>query len=304
MFDICQICREKIPEPSHFWKTHKIKEKTYFETYFPQFNLLTGKKIQFKSRNSYFFNDFDDKNELRNYLSTLSSVDLTEYCKYWLQKRLVLKEELFVPSQVELRTLVAPTLVTFLKVLPDFYDYCEEIGYKPRFKLNKTIKKTNSLPPGFKIFCDTREQKMAKLQLPFEIKKLDTGDYTSNLNPNVFIERKSLPDLISSLSGGYERICREIERGQENGSYLIFLVESSLSDFLSFNHLPWISKKIKASPEFISHRIRELIQKYNNIQFLFVNGRTEITRCIQLLLTVDILTHETDLQYLYDIKAL
>ena len=48
---------------------------------------------------------------------------------------------------------------------------------------------------------------------------------------------------------------------KKNG-YMVILVEDSLQNALNFKYLPYISKRIRATPEFIFHRIRNLIQKY------------------------------------------
>jgi len=106
------------------------------------------------------------------------------------------------------------------------------------------------------------------------------------------------------MSGGYERFVKEIERSQEQNAYLIILVEESLQNALSFKYLPYISKKIKATPEFIFHRARGLIQKYPRIQFLFVNGRKESSRIIELIFTSQCVHEKIDLQLAYDNKIL
>ena len=97
---------------------------------------------------------------------------------------------------------------------------------------------------------------------------LKFGDYafsSSTATCNCYIERKSLADLIGTMSGGYERFIKEIKRAEESKAYLVILVEDSLQNALSFKYLPYISKKIKATPEFIFHRVRDIIQKYGDL---------------------------------------
>ena len=106
------------------------------------------------------------------------------------------------------------------------------------------------------------------------------------------------------MSGGYERFIKEIERAQDADAYLVVLVEDSLTHAMSFPYLPHISKKIKATPEFIFHRVRNLIQKYPHIQFLFVNGRVEASRVIERIFTCGCAYKKVDLQYAYDLKIL
>ena len=106
------------------------------------------------------------------------------------------------------------------------------------------------------------------------------------------------------MSAGYERFNNEIKRATENEAYLIVLVEETLSKATSFQFLPYISKKIKATPEFIFHRVRALIQKYPNIQFLFVNGRKESSRVMERIFTSGCVHRQADLQLAYDLKKL
>ena len=116
--------------------------------------------------------------------------------------------------------------------------------------------------------------------------------------------RKSLPDFIGTMSAGYERFNNEIERAVEEEAYLVVLVEETLARASSFQFLPYISKKIKATPEFIFHRVRSLIQKYPNVQFLFVNGRKESSRVMEKIFTSECVFKQIDLQLAYDLKKL
>lgn len=77
-----------------------------------------------------------------------------------------------------------------------------------------------------------------------------------------------------------------------------------MQNALSFQYLPHISKKIKATPEFIFHNVRSLIQDYNNLQFLFVDGREEIKRTIEAILASKCFYKKVDLQLAYDLKIL
>jgi len=106
------------------------------------------------------------------------------------------------------------------------------------------------------------------------------------------------------MSGGYNRFINELERAKENNAYLIVLVEETLTNALSFQYLPHISKKIRATPEFIFHRVRSLIQEYPNIQFLFADGRKESSRIVELIFTCGCCYKNIDLQLAYETKAL
>lgn len=66
---------------------------------------------------------------------------------------------------------------------------------------------------GFTIIVDTREQTPWAFSEPTIRATLKTGDYSAQgLEDVVAIERKSLPDLVSSLTWGRQRFMREVER--------------------------------------------------------------------------------------------
>ena len=72
------------------------------------------------------------------------------------------------------------------------------------------------------------------------------GDYTiEREEQKVNVERKSQNDLIGTMSTGYERFCREIERAQKEDKYIVVLVEvnfrklnkKKLTKILDFFHI-------------------------------------------------------------------
>ena len=134
------------------------------------------------------------------------------------------------------------------------------------------------------------------------------GDYCLNdreKTGNCYIERKSVPDLIGTLSSGLERFEKEIERAAEEDAYLVILVERKLEECLAFNRLPYVYKKnTRVTPDFIFHNIRSLLQKFPHIQFLFVDGRKECVRIVKKLLLTKILRVKFDLQLAYDLKLI
>ena len=124
------------------------------------------------------------------------------------------------------------------------------------------------------------------------------------MSANTYIERKSITDFIGTMSGGYEWFKREVERAAEDEANLIDLVEENLNNCLGFKFLPYVSKKIKATPEFIFHNVRELTQSYNNLHFLFVKGRLEASRVTEKLFLHGGKYNKIDLQLAYDLRKL
>lgn len=285
-----------------------LNKEKYYHKYYPKTDLFTGEVINFKSKEQYLNSDFNDKNNMKKWLKEQSVEKAKEYCKELLIKRRKEKNLIYSPSQVELRTIMSPSIVFYNKIFKDYYDLCSEVGLENKFIHPDNISNQfkNKLSLKDIIYIDTREQSWLKFDIPFEIKTLSYGDYGfNNDNCNCYIERKSLSDFISTLSSGnFNRFKNEIEKAKKDGAYLIIIVEDKLSNALSFQYLPHISKKIKATPEFIFHNVRSLIQEYSNIQFLFVDGRKEMKRVIETIFASNCFYKKIDLQLAYDLKKL
>lgn len=285
-----------------------LNKEKYYHQYYPRKDLLTGEIINFKTKEQYFNSDFNDKNNMKKWLKEQPIEISQEYCRKLLIKRKEDKNLTYAPTQVELRTIMAPSIVFYNKIFKNYYDLCSSIGLENKFIHPDLIEDhfKNKLSHKDIIYVDTREQSWLKFNIPFEIKTLAFGDYTcSNNNCGCFIERKSLSDFISTLSvKNIDRFKNEIEKARKNNSYIIVMVEELLSNALSFQYLPHISKKIKATPEYIFHNVRELLQAYDNLQFLFVDGRKEMTRLIEVVFASKCFYKKIDLQLAYDMKVL
>jgi hypothetical protein len=285
-----------------------LNKEKYYHTYYPRRDLLTGDTINFKTKEQYLNSDFNDKNNLKKWLKQQTIEKAQEYCRGLLVKRRNDKNLIYAPSQIELRTIMSPSIIFYNKIFDDYYELCSDIGLENKFIHPSIITNQfkNKLNSKNTIYVDTREQNWLKFDIPFEIKTLPFGDYTANNdNCNCYIERKSLSDFISTLSvKNFDRFKNEIEKAHVNNSYLIVIVEEKLSNALSFQYLPHISKKIKATPEYIFHNVRQLMQEYSNLQFLFVDGRTEMKSSIEAILSSNCFYKKVDLQLAYDMKLL
>jgi hypothetical protein len=289
-------------------KGYGLNKVKYYQKYYERRDLLTNELINFKTKEQYLNSDFNDKNNMKKWLKNQPIQQAQDYCKELLIKRKQNKKLIYSPTQVELRTIMAPSILFYNKIFEDYYSLCSCIGLENKFIHPKNISNQfkNKLTTKDTIYIDTREQSWLKFNVPFEIKTLSFGDYScSNDNCSCFIERKSLSDFISTLSiKNYDRFKNEIEKAKKNNAYVIVMVEESLTNALSFQYLPHISKKIKATPEYIFHNVRELLQNYDNLQFLFVDGRSEMTRLIESIFASKCFYKKIDLQLAYDIKIL
>ena len=289
-------------------KGYGLNKVKYYQKYFERRDLLTNELINFKTKEQYLNSDFNDKNNMKKWLKVQAPEKAQKYCKELLIKRKEVKNLTYSPTQVELRTIMAPSIIFYNTIFKDYYDICSSIGLENKFIHPNLVEDhfKNKLTNKDTIYVDTREQSWLKFDIFFEIKTLGFGDYAcSNDNCGCFIERKSLSDFISTLSvKNFDRFKNEIEKAKKNNSYIIVMVEEKLTSALSFQYLPHISKKIKATPEYIFHNVRELLQTYDNLQFLFVDGRGEMTRIIESIFASNCFYKKIDLQLAYDMKLL
>ncbi len=302
MDNICKICEKEIDGRAHFWKNHRVKESDYYQKFYESKDLLTGELIPFKSPEQYLTSDFIDKNNLKKYLEKVSKKESILYCKNWLNNRKESKGYIYSPSHFELRTLCYPSIKFFHSFYGNnsYENLCKEIGLINRYDYNQELKYTNIEP---EILIDTREQSVLNIKCNKEIIKLNFGDYTAKNNPfNIFVERKSIQDFLGTLSSGFDRLCKEIQRAKDKNSYIIILLESKISNLFGFKHLGYIHTE--ASADYILHRSRELLLKFENVQICCVDGRVKASEFIVNLFKMENNPRTIDWQYAVDCKKI
>lgn len=310
---VCKVCNKTFQTNrqlhSHV-KVHSLRIVEYYQKHYPRHDIYNKEIIKFKTREQYFSTDFNSRNNLRLWLKDRPEDEVVEYCKSFLLKRKEKKKLTYSPSQVELRTVLSPPIQYLEKIFKGYYKQCEGLGFKNKYQFpTEMIVSEEHESLSYSIWIDTREQLPLKFENSLtETKTLPVGDYALNepkLTCNCYIERKSLADFVSTLSvRNLERFEKEIIRATEIEAKLIILIEDSLENAVKFNYLPYISKKIQATPEYIFHNVRELIQKYQHIQFLFVKGRQEAERVVKKIFFSRCSYEKIDLQLAYDIGVL
>lgn len=310
----CIICKKEFENDrslhAHL-KAHSLRMAEYYQQYYPRKDKHDGKIIKFKNKKQYLSTDFNTKKNLKSWLDNAPPNGAKEYCIDLLTQRKEKKNLIYAPCQVELRSIMSPPIQYYNEMFSDYYDLCESLGFKNKHMNCKVLIKASEYKGSkYKIYIDTREQKPLRFKRDVEIKKLDYGDYAfsdSLASCDCNIERKSLADFIGTLSGGYERFLREIERCGEVNGHMIVLVESKFSNALHFNQLRKagtqnrVYSKVKVTPDYIFHRVRSICQKYPYVQFLFVEGRKQAGVTIEKIFTSGCVFEKFDLQLLYDL---
>lgn len=279
----------------------KISQKDYWEKYFPRFDLLTGEKIEYKNYKNYIISDFVDKKNLNKWCNLYPEKGIA-WGKNYLKYRKEEKGLIRAPHHVELRSLYSPN-VRYFEKYSDYAEICKNIKFDVKFDYKKEIT-TTQLPKGYKIIIDTREQSALSLKNSY-VDTLKFGDYAlaGDLDKGVRIERKSLNDLVGSFGKDIERLKKEMARAKEANAYLVILIEKDINKSLSFDY-QYETRFAKVSPDHVFKNIRDCIKEFDNIQFLFVDGRKEASRILIKLFEMSEEVKTIDLQYFYEIGKL
>jgi len=275
-------------------KRFRVKQADYHHEYNPRYNVTNGKLIPYKSYDQYMSQDFENKNELKSWIKSDPQAAKT-WAINWLKKRKEEKGLAYAPSQIELRTLVCPSM-PYYDMIGGYYNICRALGYSDRYTDDRLV--FTPLPKDVVVIQDSREQLSLKLNIKTEISKLDYADYTlvSPHNKGIYIERKSLSDCCGTLSKGNERFRRELERATRKGHYIVMLVEEKLASFQSIEFLPH-TKQIQASSAYVAKQLRDLLTDFPfSFQAVFVDGRAEAARVLIRLFEMGEQVKSIDLQ--------
>lgn len=300
---------ESVADIHALLKSLRIKQATYYEKHYPRVCKGSGKPIPYKDYKQYFSQEFADKESIRTWIMA-NPIEGRAWAIEWLKKRKEEKSLVYAPTQVELRSLQGPSMHYYDSV-GGYYSIARELGFKDRYSERSGHNPAN---PAMMVIQDTREQNPLRLSVKIKVDTLNWGDYAiaAPHDKNIRIERKSLPDMIGTLSGKKvqhkriaedspcERFERELIRAEEAGGYLVMMVESTIDDALIFRDLPQI-KHGKASSSHIFKNLRDLLVKHPlTWQVVFVKGRTDAAAKLVKIFQMGDQVRKVDLQYLQE----
>lgn len=293
-YNFCKICGEEVKEADHYWTQHDLSQKKYFQKFYPKLNKLTNEPLEFKNKEQYLLNEFNNRSELQKWTKSVDKSLVYDYLVNYLNKRKELKGITNIPGFLESKTLIIPNpsylMLTFGAEVWARLE--KDTGLKAKYNYEDLIIKKKKLL----IKVDNREQRpLTFLGHDTEFGTIKQGDYSIK-DSKIVVDRKMLSDGLNTLSKGFDRFKRELARAEKAGEYLIMLIEEKFSNLESFEYLPH-TKYTKTNKDFIFHRIRELLQEFNNFQVCCVDGRLQAAETIVNIFNLENDIHKIDLQY-------
>lgn len=299
----CKVCGEEFETEKGLHihlKKHKMDLATYYTNYYPRLNLLTGEPLPFKNKEDYFNCDFSNRKQMLKWCMSQSKKIVADYSLKKLKKRIKDKSLKYAPNHLELKISQLPDIDVYKKAFGSYSRAAELAGVSPLYSkpAPAAIFNDDSEFEDLEIMVDTREQKPLIFDKSQEL-KLDFGDYTVGGDDYdyTYVDRKAEQDLKGTLSGGFNRFKRELDRVKQFESYLFIVVESDLNKIYKNN----MFGPHKSNLKFIYHNMRLLTHEYKGYcQFIFTGNRANSQSIIPKILKLGKSLWHVDLQYYID----
>ena len=193
-----------------------------------------------------------------------------------------------------------PSIDLYKKFFGSYSAACNELGYQPLYAkgINKEFLQDDPSLKDLRILVDTREQLPLKFKNTTSM-KLDFGDYavSGDHYDYTYVDRKSESDFKSTMTSGFDRFKREMDRAKEFDSYLFVVIESTIEKVIENNK----KNSYAANLPYLWHNVRLMTHEYKGTcQFVFSGGREESKKIIPKLLVQGRKNWNTDLQYFID----
>lgn len=282
---ICRECQKEFSGigglHTHL-RSHKMSQKDYYQTHHPRYDLLTKEVIVFKDRETYLSTNFNSRKNFSQWLRTSPTPKIKKYLEDRIQNLYREREPNHIISSSELETLKEPSINIYNQHLDGgYYEYCSQFVKVAKYEKPSNLDDFETIPDD-QILIDKREQNPFKFS-PQNIVLLKFGDYANKKESEsgrVRVERKSSNDFVSTMTSGEERFSREIKRASRNGYEIVVVVEAIVHKLLHQSY----NKFSKANPQFYFHNMRKLCQEYDNVQFVFCNGRKKAKEVCRFVL--------------------
>ena len=281
---------------AHIKKHGKYLGDYYVENYARK-DKLTGDLIPFKKYDQYFATDFINKRNMKKWCATAPRDEVKEFITKNLKEKIEAKGLSGGPPSLYLQTLKLPDLEVCKDVFGSYREACEKCGMLPMLgeQLPNEFAEDYSDTP---ILIDTREQKPLHFNNS-ELLKLDVGDYAvgGDLYDYTSVDRKSYQDFCATVTNGYNRFAKELERCRSLGCFLFIVVEIAFDDMWGENHRGY--KKFNL--DYVFHRMREIQAEYTDCsQFVFSGSREKSEEIVPKILVLGKQLWKVDVQYFWD----
>lgn len=296
----CKECNESFQSQrslhAHL-KKHEMLLGDYYVKHYPRQDKLTGDPIQFKGVDQYFSSDFNSNDNMKEWCDTAPPNIVKEFILEKFKRRIEDKKIKKAPSTIYLATAGLPTMDTIKKLFGSYSSFCYSINLEPAYG--------NNLDSGFfddfsgaSIYVDTRENQPLYFKNAKSM-KLDFGDYT--LTPKNYtythVERKSFSDFAATITNGYSRFLRELERCRTAGCYMFIVVECDFNSITKINN----SVYKRFNMNYVFHQMREVESGYNDCcQFVFSGSREYSQELIPKILCLGKKLWKVDIQYFWN----
>lgn len=301
---ICKECDQEFssdnPLHKHI-KAHGLIVGDYYTKHYPRYNKLNGDPLPFKNKFDYFNIDFSTRAQMIKWCNTHDNKeDIKEYILKQLKNRIDQKQLKYAPNHLEIEINKLPPIDMYKYNFGGYVQACQGLGVKPLYDKGITkdfFQKKNSIEE-IPIYIDTREQKPLSFKSS-KSHKLDFGDYTmggDNYN-YTFVDRKSEGDFKGTMTVGFQRFRKELERAKQFDAYLYIVTESSVDKITKNNSYG----PHKSNLSYVWHNMRMLTHEFQgHCQFVFTETRTNSESIIPKLLYYGKKLWNVDLQYFLD----
>ena len=132
----CKVCGEEFSSEKgvhlHL-KKHKMDLATYYTTYYPRKNLLTGDPLPFKNKEEYFAKDFTTKAQLIKWCFKEDKEVVKPYVLKKLKQRIQEKNLKKGPNHLELKIAGLPDIDVYKHLFGSYSEACSQAEVKPLY---------------------------------------------------------------------------------------------------------------------------------------------------------------------------